>query len=114
MRNISTISDVVAWRLCIGCGACYALCDKDAVTLKNFESIGIRPVFNEKCIDCDKCLAVCPGYRLDENAEEENPDSLNYSNDIGPYLEIWEGYAADEKIRHLGSSGGVVTALKKV
>ena len=29
----------------------------------------------------------------------------------GPVLELWEGYAADQQIRFIGSSGGVATAL---
>jgi len=30
---------------------------------------------------------------------------------VGPVLEVWEGHATDRETRHLGSSGGVLTAL---
>ena len=30
---------------------------------------------------------------------------------IGPYLEVWDGYAADDEIRRKASSGGALSAL---
>lgn len=113
MSRIKTIKDVVDWGLCIGCGACYYFCDKDAVTLINIESIGIRPSFNTKiCGTCSDCLSICPGFSLDTatNSEECN---LEYSIDplIGPTLEIWEGHASEEEVRYQASSGGILTAL---
>src|SRR3982074_2669302 len=41
--RIKSLPDVVDWGMCVGCGACYSACDKDAVALVNIEAVGIRP-----------------------------------------------------------------------
>ena len=113
MRSIKHIQDVVDWGLCVGCGACYSICTKDAVSLKNIEHIGIRPRFKKDiCQACTECLNCCPGYYIDARRLEENQGERFKENlIIGPTLEVWEGYAADDEIRFRGSSGGLLTAL---
>lgn len=112
MARIRTISDVVDWRLCVGCGACCYFCLKGAVTLSNLGAIGIRPSFKASlCEGCTDCLKVCPGYSLRTEDRPAQDPALIQDNLIGPYLEIWEGYATDPEIRYRGSSGGVLTAL---
>lgn len=45
---------------CCGCGACKAVCPKNAITIKANEFGFDYPVIDEtKCIDCKKCLNVC-------------------------------------------------------
>ena len=49
--------------LCSGCGACNAICPKDAITY-HFDEIGqlLPQIDNEKCIGCGKCTEDCfPG-----------------------------------------------------
>ena len=65
------------------------------------ESVGIRPRFAD-CASCTACLAICPGHRV---------EAATTDSELGPALEIWEGYAADPEIRFRASSGGVLTAL---
>ncbi|MCG8570768.1 MAG: YjjW family glycine radical enzyme activase, partial [Spirochaetes bacterium] len=43
-------------RLCIHCGKCAVNCPVHALTLKN----GKIAWNQEKCIDCDQCLKICP------------------------------------------------------
>ena len=113
MRSIKTIQDVVDWGLCVGCGACYYICDKAAVSLVNVNSIGIRPKFKgDVCQNCVKCLSICPGFFVEAGLGAET--ILNDSMDnvlIGSTLEIWEGYASDQKLRFRASSGGILSAL---
>lgn len=105
-RRIRRMQDIVDWRLCVGCGMCYAVCDRDAVTLRDVPSEGIRPVFEEPaCSECNSCLQVCPGNIIDARSEVAS-DPL-----IGPALHIVEGYAADPEIRHRASSGGLISAI---
>jgi len=89
------------------------VCKKDAVTLDNIESIGIRPRFdNNRCQDCIDCLDFCPGYRIDATIGSDiNNNIVNNNLLIGPTLEVWEGHAADDEIRYRASSGGALTAL---
>jgi len=111
--KIRNIMDVLAWRLCMGCGACFAACTKGGVVLSNIENVGIRPVFKKEiCTDCTDCLDVCSGYKMDARfscpeSEKEDPETY----EIGPVLEVWEGYSLFPDIRHKASSGGVVSAL---
>jgi coenzyme F420 hydrogenase subunit beta len=111
--RIKNIKDVVDWGLCVGCGLCYDVCDKDAIELKNIKSKGIRPIVdNSKCSTECRCLSVCPGYSVDAALVENIPRNGDESELIfGPVLEIWEGYASDPDIRYAASSGGAVSAL---
>lgn len=45
---------------CSGCSACYSICPKDAISMKE-DTLGFKyPDVNlEKCIDCDLCVRVC-------------------------------------------------------
>lgn len=115
MRSIRSIRDVVDWGLCVGCGACYSLCDRNAVSLVNVEEIGIRPQFRpDGCSDCRNCLSICPGYFLDASmrcCQDGCADCQESTLLIGPTQEIWEGHAIDEEIRFRASSGGMLSAL---
>lgn len=129
--RIHQIADVPAWRLCLGCGACAAVCPKGIVRLYDFPEEGIRPVMTEgDCGDCRACLDVCPGIRCNyslsedcrstgsaafakEGARKKRSATENESRlDLwGPVLAMWEGCATDPRIRFEGASGGVLTAL---
>jgi coenzyme F420 hydrogenase subunit beta len=110
--QIQNLQDVVDWGLCTGCGACYYACDKQAVTLVNIESVGIRPRFDDACQSCTSCLSICPGYQVDANlATGQVRKTQEADHEFGPALEIWEGHAADPEIRYQGSSGGLLSAL---
>ena len=110
-RRINNVSDVVSWRLCLGCGACASVCPEQALTLVDVEDDGLRPRrAPAKCVDCGSCLSVCPGIAIDApTAQSDTISDLSLA--WGNVLEVWEGYAGDEAIRFLGSSGGVATAL---
>lgn len=119
MTQIKTLSDVVDWRLCIGCGAC-AYLRPEAVSLKDFFSEGIRPVVSDDTVDLQDALLVCPAVETDFTIAGATPDRPGgpgsigdgpFVRDWGRVLEIWEGHATDSDIRFQGSSGGVLTAL---
>lgn len=111
-KKIKSVSDVVSWRLCVGCGACFSACKNHGVILVNFTEHGIRPVCNENCKQCGECLKVCSGlYNIkynSNNGEKYIKELIRY---CGHTLEVWEGYASDGKLRECCSSGGIATAL---
>lgn len=112
--KIRKLSDVVAWRMCLGCGACAYICPERKVSLVDFIDEGIRPVLsNEQCGDCTLCLQVCPAVQSDfsDTAKASANGGGDFARSWGPVLEIWEGHAADPGIRFKGSSGGVLTAI---
>ena len=46
---------------CRGCTACYAICPKSAIEMKEDEEGFEYPLIDaEKCIRCYMCLKVCP------------------------------------------------------
>lgn len=51
---------------CCGCSACYAVCPKEAINMKEDEEGFLYPVINtELCIACKSCLKVCPIKKAD-------------------------------------------------
>jgi len=105
------VDQVDQWRLCIGCGACVPACPNQAITLVDIPDRGIRPIVNStKCEECSDCVRVCPGVEITHRPFDDRiiPE---LSQEWGPVIEMWEGYAADSQVRYCGSSGGLATAL---
>jgi coenzyme F420 hydrogenase subunit beta len=107
------VSDVVDWRLCLGCGACAYICPKQEIRLVDVLEEGVRPVVEtDDCGSCCLCLDVCPAYENDHRLLNLLPGLIEELKPYcGPVLEIWEGHASDPEIRSSGSSGGLLTAL---
>ncbi len=95
----------------MGCGACVYACPNGAISLVDSVDVGIRPIVDEaRCRQCHDCIKICPGVGLEHDPFPEGAiDELKQT--WGPILQLWEGYASDEKIRYAGSSGGIATAL---
>ncbi|MDB6092994.1 MAG: hypothetical protein JWM32_556 [Verrucomicrobia bacterium] len=111
MPRIQKLTDVVDWRLCIGCGACAYICPEH-VKLVDFFGEGIRPVVESaNCGQCQECLEVCPAVRSDFTPVDASVPKNDFTKEWGPIAGIWEGHASDSEIRFRGSSGGALTAL---
>lgn len=93
MTNIKLVDEAI----CTGCGACYNICPKKAITMQPNNEGFLYPVINEHdCIDCGLCLKSCAAY---------NPQ---YENSKEPECyAVW----ADDEIRMKSSSGGAFTLL---
>jgi coenzyme F420 hydrogenase subunit beta len=109
----TSISEIVENRLCHGCGACAYACGENAIELRNFLDVGIRPVVeSDRCSSCGDCTTVCSGIDLRHDRQQwPTGAKKELSGEWGPVLELWEGHAADAQIRFRGGSGGVATAL---
>jgi len=110
-KRLNNVQQIAAWRLCMGCGACAAVCPEHNIQLIDVADQVLRPVVNlAKCRKCGECLKVCPGIEISH--QPFNSQTIpELRQDWGPVLEIWEGYATDPEIRYKGSSGGATTAL---
>lgn len=107
------VTEVAAWRLCVGCGACLSVCPEQKLRLLDIVDEGIRPVAaGGDCGGCRDCVSVCPGVGIDHPSPADASGLIaSLRESWGPVLEIWEGHAADADIRRDGSSGGLATAL---
>lgn len=84
---------------CTGCGACFAVCPKEAISFRVIGSLHQYPEIDDiKCIECGKCLKVCP--QLDDQRIIENKSTS-----------IYAAYNIDAAERQAASSGGVSGAL---
>ena len=82
---------------CYGCGACYVICPKNAISMKEDVVTGhFRPIINEsKCINCGLCVKHCP------------------ANHTYKFVDNMVTYAAyrTEPDKQMGSSSGGVSAV---
>ncbi len=62
MLNIRNVPELYNDKInCCGCSACYAICPKQAIEMKEDEQGFVFPVIDEnKCIGCEMCKKVCP------------------------------------------------------
>ena len=115
IMKVKDIDDMVAWRLCLGCGAC-AYASHGALRMVENPDHGFRPFKTEACDDAvlRDALKVCPALetRIDEGMRIADPlDGI--TSGVGPVIEVWEGHATDPDTRYNGSSGGALTALAR-
>ncbi len=102
-QNVSYLAEN---ELCVGCGACYAICPSDAIELR-LENVFIPKIMEEKCENCSLCLDVCPVLNWKKSQEIScAPQEL-----LGEYVANYIGYAVEERTRYMGSSGGIITAI---
>jgi coenzyme F420 hydrogenase subunit beta len=107
------IEEIVAGGLCMGCGLCGSLAGPDRIAMTMTPEGRLRPAETDG-LDSGtlrRINAVCPGVRVTgadpERLVAGTPTDLMW----GPAARLVTGYAGDPDIRHLGSTGGVLTAL---
>lgn len=110
MASLRSIREVVAGRLCLGCGVCAYVCP-ETITLRDVPDQGIRPLVAPGKPEGPEALQVCPVAASDFRPAPGTAAAAAFTPEWGPVLELWEGRAADPEIRFQGSSGGVLTAL---
>ena len=104
------ITQIVACNLCTGCGAC-AGAFPEFIKMVDDPVNGRRPVVastQSGRTAARAAVSLCAGASVDYS-DLPRVDAIDAT--WGPVLAAWEGHAADDEIRHRGSSGGAVTAL---
>lgn len=101
INNVTSVSDAF---LCSNCGACKAICPKDAISFSSTSIGRLKAVVNETCIDCGICLKVCPSLDY-HNLRQTFTDRY-----IGEIKSIYIGKANNKNIYGDSQSGGACTA----
>ncbi len=105
MHNVLTTAEN---NLCISCGICEGVCPQKCIKMTEDKGM-YYPQMNEKCVSCGICWEVCPGKG--KIRDRESIGSLTTDDLTGNYIATYNAWSKDEKIRHYGVSGGIVTTL---
>lgn len=103
---MKSIKSVVQDNLCSGCGACVAICPKDAIAM-TLTSIGQlkASVRKDLCIDCAICQKVCPSLDFHQTILPKDDDVY-----LGKTFHVYTGISTDPAIYKNAQSGGAVTS----
>lgn len=105
--RLRSVRDVVRNGLCAGCGLCEAIGGQHGARMRLTERGFLRPAGVPLPVEVERrILGVCPGAGIEAAGRQSRADPL-----WGPVRAMHRAHAADPSVRHLGSSGGVVSAL---
>ena len=99
-KNINIIS-----KDCTGCSVCSTICPKECIDYRYDTKIGCfhAQADNDKCIDCNKCIRVCP-VNNNEIAKATPPF-------IGEYQKVYATFSKNSTLRKACASGGFITSF---
>ncbi len=104
---------IVEHGMCIGCGICQSIAGPETVQMTLVENGTERPLvvgdLDHQTVD--RITRVCPGTRVEGLPENLVDEDSQYHEVWGIWRQIVLAYAATPDIRHLGSTGGLLTAL---
>lgn len=99
-KTDSSVNRVIEELLCCACGACAAICPKEAILMeRNVAGFLKASIDSKKCVECGLCVKVCPS--VVDSSETLHKDA---------YASVC-GHAADEDVWKDGQSGGIGTAI---
>ncbi len=104
---------IVEHGMCIGCGICQSIAGAEKIKIKIVDSGCFRPVVQGELSHdtMDRILDICPGTRVQGLPQSEIDQHSRHDKVWGVWREIYFAYAAEPEVRHMGSTGGLLTAL---
>lgn len=99
--------------MCIGCGLCQSIAGPEAVRMELVANGTQRPVvYGELTHETvDHIMDVCPGTRVEGLPQTDITADTQHDLVWGPYQQMALAYASNPKVRHQGSTGGVLSGL---
>lgn len=107
--KLNNVSGIVENGLCSSCGVCAGNCPKQCIKL-NVDGGMVKPYIDSTCIECGRCMKVCPVNALSDYDADIIPldDYI-----LGEYRGIFGACNKNEKWLVECASGGVVTGIIK-
>ena len=103
----NSIASVSHNHACTGCGGCsYQV--PEHIRMVDVDNYGIRPMGRD--LESEDA-SYCGGAYLDRTRLVNRDNIQSLFRRWGPVLDVYEGFASDDRVRLSGSSGGVLTAL---
>ena len=104
---------IVSDGLCLGCGLCTAMLGEDALTFGRDVEGEPRPFAGPSLTDgmMDFVYDICPGFNLEGLPVELAAEAARQDLVWGPHMQMMQAHAGDPEQRHVGATGGVLTAL---
>lgn len=108
-RNSNPLINVERHNLCAGCGLCEGLLGSECIEVKLDNKGYLRPEQHKDLTHNESLMlsSVCPGLNVKHNEINNNYDAV-----WGPICSIHVAAASDTEVRHLASSGGVLSAIQ--
>lgn len=98
--------------LCINCGLCVMVCNRDAVNISHNADNAISINYSSnKCTDCGKCVAFCTNSILQLKIENEKIVKSNYLTYGLEGAKCFVGNITDRSQLLRSSSGGITTYI---
>ena len=112
-RAQQKLYEIVEHGMCIGCGICESMAGSSAVKMVVVENMFERPIASSQLdkLTVDKILSVCPGARVQGMPSALISDATQMDPVWGAWQEIYLSYSAEPEVRHLASTGGLLSAL---
>lgn len=90
------MNNVLDYKKCANCGACYNTCPTNAITVEKSELFYSLYIDEKRCISCGLCKEVCP---VNKPVNKQN------------VLSSWAAIHNDENVVMSSSSGGAFSAI---
>lgn len=94
---------------CTGCGACFNICPKGAITMQGDEYGFYKPVIDkDKCVNCGLCEKICPLDNYKSNNIEQPKVFAFQNKDEETLYKCASGGAFALFAKHIIEQGGIV------
>jgi len=99
--------------MCIGCGICQSIAGPDQIEMRLVQNGTERPIVKSTPGDTtiDKIMRICPGARIEGLPDHLMESDSQYDEMWGIWREIVLAWSAEPRVRYMGSTGGLLTAL---
>ena len=113
MSPSERFNQIIEQGMCIGCGICQSICDPGQLKMKKVTSGYFRPIVESPLSheQVDRIMDICPRTRVDGLTEEQINIAAADDDVWGWVADCYFSHAKDPEIRHMASTGGVLTAL---